>query len=149
MLIGERLQYLGIFSMCLADFFSYNLARDTIHDFTVCIFVIGIFVQGFRLHQIPMICTFTAIQILYGHKRTENLELAFWGTIISFGLFCLTGFDPNYRKVKPTGKYDVGFREFTSKELTNDCSVFYPIDKDRPDANNSDSVYFFRYGKSF
>ena len=68
------------------------------------------------------------------------------GLAISIFLYALYG-EPTYDKVKPTGKYAVGFKEFTTHELWNDCSVFYPVDQDVAEAFK-DNVPLLRYAKS-
>ena len=69
----------------------------------------------------------------------------------SLALFLLYG-EANYRSVKATsGPYEVGFREFTTKELWNDCSVYYPVDKivsDKFHSEGNGSVHLLRYPKS-
>jgi len=49
--------------------------------------------------------------------------------MLSIAIFALYG-EPSYKSTPTTGPYEVGFREHTTKELWNDCSVFYPVDKD-------------------
>lgn len=46
------------------------------------------------------------------------------------------------------GPYAVGFKEFTTEELWNDCSVFYPVDKEVANDRRSDPVYLLRYPDS-
>ena len=58
-----------------------------------------------------------------------HLEVLEVGLLLSILLFLVYG-RPNYDKAGPTGPYSVGFKEFTTREHWNDCSVFYPVDKD-------------------
>jgi hypothetical protein len=50
----------------------------------------------------------------------------------------------DYSKFRPSGKFRVGFRDFKSKELGNDCSIFYPA---ASDASGDFSVPFLPYGQ--
>ena len=65
---------------------------------------------------------------------------------LSLALYGLYG-DPGYGQAKITGPYEVGFKEFTTHELYNDCSVFYPIDKDVVQKGSA-TVHLMRYTKS-
>jgi len=51
------------------------------------------------------------------------------GLALSIIIFALYG-EPGYKSTPTSGPYKVGFREYTSQKLWNDCSVFYPVDKD-------------------
>ena len=50
----------------------------------------------------------------------------------------------DYSKFRPSGKFRVGFRDFKSKELGNDCSIFYPAAED---ASGDFLVPFLPYGQ--
>ncbi len=50
----------------------------------------------------------------------------------------------DYSKFKPSGPYRVGYKEFTTKELSNDCSIFYPA---APDGSGKFGVPFLLYGE--
>ena len=67
---------------------------------------------------------------MYGGSRLDNLQLLETGLIVSLLLYFLYGGVPGYASAPITGPYAVGFREFTTRELSNDCSVFYPVDKE-------------------
>ena len=67
------------------------------------------------------------------------------GLSITLLLFALYG-EPGYHNVPTTGPYTVGFKEFTTSELWNDCSVFYPADADIK--GEADSVTVLRYARS-
>ena len=66
---------------------------------------------------------------MYGGDRLLNLSIFEAGLALSLIQFFAFG-RPNYDKAKPTGPYSVGFKEFTTDEHWNDCSVFYPVDQD-------------------
>lgn len=87
----------------------------------------GIFIEGIRLVQAPLVFAYMYTQIVYGGDRLENLGTIEIGLTISLFFFLLYG-EPGYHNAMPTGPYGVGFTEFTTKELWNDCSVFYPVD---------------------
>ena len=93
----------------------------------------------------PLVIAFFATQVMYGGERLEHLDAIEIGLGISFLLFALYG-EPGYHKVPTTGPYAVGFKEFTTRELWNDCSVFYPADHDMKGV--ADSVTVLRYPKS-
>lgn len=88
---------------------------------------------------------------MYGKDRLDNLMPIEIGLAISLALFLLYG-EGDYKSVTATsGPYEVGFREFTTKELWNDCSVYYPVDKIVSDKFKSEgfgSVHLLRYPKS-
>ena len=88
---------------------------------------------------------------MYGGARLENLQLMEAGLILSLLLYLLYGGVPGYGSVPTTGPYAVGFREFTTQELCNDCSVFYPVDKEVAENFNRDGqgfAYLLRYPDS-
>ena len=66
------------------------------------------------------------------------------GTVFSIWCWFLFG-ESDYSKFKPSGKYRVGYREFTTKELGNDCSIFYPAANDN---SGEFEVPFFPYGSN-
>ena len=115
------------------------------HDFCSLVLGLGIFIEGVRLIQLPFVSAYFMTQIVYGGDRLDNLFLIEAGLALSIFLFALYG-EPGYNRVRTTGPYAVGFREFTTKELWNDCSVFYPIDIDQ--MGEADSVTVLRYAKS-
>ena len=58
---------------------------------------------------------------------------------------------PNFDKAKPTGPFAVGFKEFTTRDHWNDCSVFYPVDRDISAEYANEGyghVHMLRYPKS-
>ena len=72
------------------------------------------------------------------------------GLVISLLLFWVYG-RPNFDKAKPTGPYAVGFKEFTTREHWNDCTVFYPVDRDVAEEYTADGYGYahpLRYAKS-
>ena len=72
------------------------------------------------------------------------------GLSLSLLLFLIYG-RPSYRKAATTGPYSVGFKEFTTGEHWNDCSVFYPVDKDIAGKFTKEGkgyVHLLRYPKS-
>lgn len=84
-------------------------------------------------------------QVVYGGERLDHLDMMEVGLIISLLLFALYG-EPGYHNVQTTGPYAVGFKEFTTSDLWNDCSVFYPVDIDIK--GEAESVTVLRYPKS-
>ena len=93
-----------------------------------------------------MILSFLYTQLAFGSSKMENLWIIAFGTSISMLLcFLWGGFD--YARMHTSGPFDVGYREFTSKAYSNDCSVFYPVDKGTP-AQTDKSVYYLKYGDS-
>ena len=93
-----------------------------------------------------------ATQFMYGGARLDNLLLMETGLIISLFLYFLYGGVPGYASVPTTGPYAVGFRETTiTKELYNDCSVFYPVDKEvanKFEREGNGFAYLLRYPDS-
>ena len=82
-----------------------------------------------------MIVAFIATQLQYGSKKMENLETILCGTFLSLILYaCYGGFD--FRRIVTSGPFDVGYRSFTTKEFSNECAVFYPVDKSTPAQTN-------------
>jgi len=97
-----------------------------------------------------MIMAFFYTQFMYKSFRLEHLDEFEIGLAISLLLFILYG-EPGYSSVPTSGPYAVGFREFKTKELWNDCSVYYPVDKDvakKYEQEGNGTVYLLRYLKS-
>ena len=115
-------------------------------DVAMFLLIAAIFIQGFRYVQVPMMFSFLFSQLYFGSNKMENLWLIGVGTGLSMLLYYIWGgFD--YDRMQTSGPFDVGYREFTSKTFSNDCSVFYPVDKDTP-AQTDKSVYYLKYGES-
>ena len=93
-----------------------------------------------------MMLTFLYTQLAFGSSKMDNLWVIAFGTGVSLLMYYIWGgFD--YNRLHTSGPFDVGYREFTSKSLSNDCSVFYPVDKGAP-AMSDKSVYYLKYGDS-
>jgi hypothetical protein len=74
------------------------------HDITMILLIVGIFVEGFRLIQIPMISTFIICQLMYGDQVTNNLEIIETATAIHVICYLLYG-EPGYKSFQTTGPF--------------------------------------------
>lgn len=82
---------------------------------------------------------FKAIFTLTGYFFILPLVLS-----TSFSVWCWYSFgEGDYSKFKPSGKYRVGYREFKTQQLGNDCSVFYPA---KDDGSGEFEVPFLPHG---
>lgn len=93
-----------------------------------------------------MYLSFLISKLVWRAETLENLWLITAGVAISLFLYCLWG-GFNYDRMQTSGPFDVGYREFTTKAFSNDCSVFYPVDKNAI-APTDKSVYYLKYGDS-
>ena len=92
----------------------------------------------------PMYLSFLISKLYWRTETLENLELIAAGVATSLLLYYIWG-GFNYDRHETSGPFDVGYREFTTKEYSNDCSVFYPVDKGTI-APTDKSVYYLQYG---
>ena len=112
------------------------------HNFLALIVLLGIWKEGVRSAQLPFIVTFLLFKVVFiftGHFVHWPL-LA--GLLFSVAAWLVYG-EGDYSKFRPSGKFRVGFRDFKSKELENDCSIFYPA---APDGSGDFLVPFLPYG---
>ena len=145
--ILETLQYVSICSMLFLKYSGLSdLGSSLSHDAAMFFLIAGLFIQGFRYVQLPMYLTFLATQLVFGSSKMENLELITGGTSVSLVLYFIWG-GHDFNRVQTSGPFDVGYRNFTTKEFSNDCSVFYPVDKDAR-ALSDKTVYYLKYGDS-
>ena len=87
---------------------------------------------------------------MFGGARLDNLEIFETGLVLTLLLYLIYG-EPNYSNSSTTGPYSVGFKEFTTREMHNDCSVFYPVDQSAFQTyikDSSKTVYLLRHAKS-
>ena len=118
---------------------------------TVVIIILGVLVEGFRPAQAPMLAAHLGAQLMHGSAAADNLELVEVATVLSLLCYLCYG-EPGYRNVRTSGPYRVGFKEFTTREMRNDCSVFYPVDTSEAvkieAEGNHKTVHYCRYGSA-
>lgn len=91
--------------------------------------VLGYWREGVRLLQWPLVFTFAVQQMIFMLTRLYLNWIFVCGFSVSFALAIKFG-QGDYSNFKPSGPFRVGYKEFTSKDLENDCSVFYPAVED-------------------
>ena len=139
--ILEKLQYVAICSMLALKYGGVSDALASVfHDAAMFLLVAGMGIQGFRYVQVPMYLTFLFSKLYWRTETLDNLWLIAIGVTTSLLLYYIWG-GFNYDRMKTSGPFDVGYREFTTKALSNDCSVFYPVDKGTV-APTDKSVYY-------
>lgn len=143
MRIFERLQYFTAVALLGVHFLGNNpeFVQVSLH-FLLLFIVVGIWREGVRFSQLPFVATFLFLRTVFSLTG----YFIYWPflicTIFSISCWFLFG-ESDYSKFKPSGKYRVGYREFTTKELGNDCSIFYPAENDD---SGEFEVPFFPYG---
>ena len=144
----EQLSYSCVVCMFIFKFSGISdVAASALHDISMLLIVAGVIAQGLRYAQIPMIIAFLATQLYYGSQKMENLELVLCGTCLSLFLYvCFGGFD--FRMIETSGPFDVGYRSFTTKEFSNECFVFYPVDKSTP-AQTKEHIFYLKFGNCY
>lgn len=99
------------------------------HDFILVVMMIGIWREGIRFAQLPLIITFFFYRIAFfltGYYLHWPLILGYVFSVFSWIKYG----EGDYSKFRTSGKYRVGFRNFRSKEFGNYCSIFYPAAND-------------------
>lgn len=120
------------------------------------IFVLAIlshYKEGFRLIQVPFYLGFI-FHAVFSYIMTD-LIIKILGVIgillllTTIILVCIYG-DSDLERIKMTGPFEVGYREFRTSKLGNEVSVYYPVDRDhykimlKASANNNTD--WLRYG---
>lgn len=97
--------------------------------------MLGFYFEGLRIHQLPYmvgVSLHSAVASLRIKVELVN-EVA---ALTAIGLVAVTVLlawlygDTNLDRVRVTGPYEVGHREFRSGTLGSEVSVFYPVDRD-------------------
>lgn len=90
----------------------------------------------------PLIAAFTVHFLVYFPTGFTLYWLVGAGFACSLYLWLKYG-ENDYSKFTPTGPYRVGYKEFTTKQWSNECSVFYPAAND---GSGQLGVPFLSYG---
>ena len=125
----ERLQYIAAALLYTAIAVTDSgFAVQIIYDLVIGLIMLGWWVEGFRLSQLPFAFCHFLQQTLFRLAELEHplMTMAGLGTLVLAVVCWLAYGEDDYSRFKESGKHKVGFRDFTTKELQNDCSVFYP-----------------------
>ena len=113
------------------------------HNFLALIVLIGMWKEGLRSAQLPFIITFLLFKAVYsltGHFVHWPLLVGLTSSIVAWVIYG----EGDYSKFRTSGKFRVGFKDFKSKELGNDCSIFYPA---ADDGSGDFQIPFLPYGQ--
>lgn len=99
------------------------------HNFLALIVLLGLWREGVRATQLPFVASFILFKIVF----ILTSHFVNWPVLFGLASSILAWFaygESDYSKFRASGKFQVGFKDFKSKELGNDCSIFYPAAAD-------------------
>jgi hypothetical protein len=91
------------------------------------------YVEGLRIHQLPffigLIIHSGLVWVLEQPSRIQIVNII--ATVLLMGSVTLTFLfgESNLERLKVTGPFEVGHREFRSTKLGSEISVYYPVDR--------------------
>ncbi|TNV73388.1 hypothetical protein FGO68_gene15043 [Halteria grandinella] len=95
--------------------------------------VLGHYIEGFRIHQVPffigLIVHSGFAWVLEHPSRVQLVNII--ATILLMGSVILSFLfgESNLARIKLTGHFEVGHREFRATKLGSEVSVYYPVDR--------------------
>lgn len=148
MRIFERMQLAAaLFLLSTKACHSDSFYQALMHDGLGLLLIVGPTIEGIRITQLPLMLSFL-ISIFWNlADKLEDLRFIAAGFIVSLGLLIVFG-ECNYSRLKTTGPYEVGFKEFHSSELSNECAVYYPCAAGEIGSKLNVEVKFMPHGET-
>lgn len=115
--------------------------------------VMGAYIEGIRIAQLPLFFMAFTNLFLHSSDKTADITLVALGGAISLALVIVFG-EGTYDQLKTTGPFQVGFTEFHTQELSNECAVYYPVHRLRDEDGTThdplefrEEIHFMKHGE--
>lgn len=112
---------------------SLQMSKQPLKGIIFLLSIVSHYKEGFRIIQVPFYLGFILHAVLSYIKNDLFIKiLGSVGIALLLTTILLVFFygDSDLERLKMTGPFEVGYREFRTSKYGNEVSVFYPVDRD-------------------